>query len=756
VPKRALALILLLTRPRLKPTVPASRRSRAALDGALLALAALATVLVAAFPDSPARPLCVFLAAIFVPGGAVLTRLRVRDPAAFAGLAIAISLAIETAISLVLVWTRWFEPDALGFALLAIALPLLTIDLLRLQTDESRDTTEIPVAELADEPERGPSPIWVIASMALLAGVVVVWALSLPSIDLYHLDDYGLTKELPVAWYAALGAGALGAAVVTMVPRHPNGWVVAAFVGVLALILYGTLPLLAEQPHFAWVYKHIGVTRFITETGHADPSIDIYNRWPGMFAFSAVLGSLAGRANPVNYAAWAELFFSLSNMLLIGAIVRSVSRDTRAAGGAALLFLLANWVGQGYYSPQALAFLLSLAVVYVALRHLSGELGRGGELVVRLCARIVRRPQLRSFPPLEAPWPAWAAVAIVVGLDAVIVVSHQLTPYIVIIELAALVVFGPVKRFWLVFAAIGLTVAYLLPNLGYVNNNFGLFTSFDPFNNARHSSLYDIAPMQGKKFNAQAGQLLTFGLWLSAAIGALALARRGLVRRALPMGILAVAPFAVIFGQNYGGEASLRVMLFTSPWCAALVAWAIASIRRTVLRVATLGVLAVAFAGAFVPAYFGAEEINTMPLGQVEASQYFYDHAEEGSVLLLSGPNFPVRYGSNYRFFAGPQSDFDPNLLRVDRFRYRDLGARDIPDIISLIHQYAPTGYMVFSTSQFEYAKVFQLTQPRALNGLEAAVSRSPYFKLWFSNGDARIYALTALAGRTRTATTTP
>jgi len=203
-----------------------------------------------------------------------------------------------------------------------------------------------------------------------------------------------------------------------------------------------------------------------------------------------------------------------------------------------------------------------------------------------------------------------------------------------------------------------------------------------------------------------------------------------------------VTPSAAIFGQNYGGEASLRIMLFTSPWCAALAAWAIASVRRTAVRGVILGVLAVGFAGAFVPAYFGAEEINTIPKGQIEASEYFYDHATEGSVLLLSGPNFPVRYGATYRYYAGPQSDFDPNLLRVNRFRYRELGDNDIPDVISLIHQYARSGYMVFSSSQFEYAKIFQLTPPGALNELEAAIRRSPRFRLWFQNRDARIYEL--------------
>ncbi|MDX6715105.1 MAG: hypothetical protein QOH30_1663 [Baekduia sp.] len=738
--------------------MPAGRRTRAALGGSLLGLAVVAVVFVTALPDSPARPLCVFLAAIFVPGGAILTRLKVREPAALVGLAIALSLAIETAISLVLVWTKWFEPDALGIAVLAISVPLLATDLLRLRTyDAAESAVAVDVEQTGTEPEEAPRRRWTIAVVLVaLAGILVTWAVSLPSIDLYHLDDYGLTRELPVAWYAALGCGALGAALVITLPRRPNGWLIAAFVAVVALILYGTLPLLAEQPHYAWVYKHIGVTRFITETGSADPSIDIYNRWPGMFALTAVLGSLAGRTNPINYAAWAELFFSISNMLLIAATVRTVTRDVRVAGGAALLFLLSNWVGQGYFSPQALGYLLSLAVIYVALRHLSPEGGRGGELVISLVSKVVRAPQLPQLPPIDARWRGGVAIVMVLVLDAVIVVSHQLTPYIVIFELLALTVLGPVRPFWLILGFVGVSVAYLLPNLDYVNNNFGLFTSFDPFNNAQHSSLYDLAPLKGKTFNAQAGRFLTFALWLSAAAGALVLARRGLARRALPLALLAAAPFAVVFGQNYGGEASLRVVLFTSPWCAALIAWWIASVERRVIRAAMLGLVSVAFAAGFVPAYFGAEEINTIPKGQIEASEYFYDHAARGTVLLLSGPNFPVRYGPTYRYFAGPQSDFDPNLLRVNRFRYRELGPADIPDVISLIHQYAPTGYMVFSTSQSEYAKVFQLTPPGALANLEAAVRRSPLFRIWYQNSDARIYQLVGSAPPSNAAPAAP
>jgi hypothetical protein len=59
-----------------------------------------------------------------------------------------------------------------------------------------------------------------------------------------------------------------------------------------------------------------------------------------------------------------------------------------------------------------------------------------------------------------------------------------------------------------------------------------------------------------------------------------------------------------------------------------------------------------------------------------------------------------------------------------------------------VIRQYSRKGYMVFSSSQFEYARIFQLTEPRALNALEDAISRSPRFRIWFENRDTRIYEL--------------
>ncbi len=202
-----------------------------------------------------------------------------------------------------------------------------------------------------------------------------------------------------------------------------------------------------------------------------------------------------------------ELFFALINVALISAIVRTLTRSAPVAAGAALLFLLCNWVGQTYFAPQAFGFTLNLAILWIVVTQLLDGRGRASGWVLRLVARLVRRPQDPVLAQTGPPWPRTVAIATVVLLDAAIVAAHQLTPYMLAVQLLALALLGPLRPWWLVPALLALAVVYLLPNLDYVRRNFGLFSSFDPFNNVKRSSTYDVTPLPGKAFNARAGQL---------------------------------------------------------------------------------------------------------------------------------------------------------------------------------------------------------------------------------------------------------
>jgi len=570
---------------------------------------------------------------------------------------------------------------------------------------------------------------------APLMGALLVWALSLPSIDLYSLDDYGLTRQLPVGWYAALAVCVVGAALHACVGSTRWAW---AYLLGAVVVLFATLPLLAEQPHYSWVYKHLGVVRFLEQNHQVDTSIDIYNRWPGFFAFSAVFGSAGGQLNPVKYAAWSEFVFTTFNLLILAGIVRAVTGSRRIPVAAALLFVALNWVGQMYYSPQAMTFFCHLVIVWLVVTQLSRDApGRGGRAVLRLAARIVRRPQDPALPAGHRWMPAWVAVLAVIAIHAAVVASHQLTPYLVVLEVGGLTLLGLVRPRLLVLGLLALALAYLAPNLDFVKDRFGIFSSPDPFSNIARPSSFEINPMAGKVWSARAGQALAVVMLGGTAISTLVLARRGVGTRALVLLVLALAPFALVLGQNYGGEVVLRVVLFSSPWCAALIAWALMDVSRSRWRLPLLGGGAVLASALFVPASFGQEELHSFRPDELRASEHLYAEGRTPAVVMATTPlGFLPNYGPRY-----PEFEY-ANLLRGNRFRNRSLGAADVPAVAATMEGRAPRGYLVFSTAQNTYARVSRITPPGALRSLEAAVARSARFRAWYRGSDARIYEL--------------
>ena len=136
------------------------------------------------------------------------------------------------------------------------------------------------------------------------------------------------------------------------------------------------------------------------------------------------------------------------------------------------------------------------------------------------------------------------------------------------------------------------------------------------------------------------------------------------------------------------------------------------------------------------------------PRNEVLASDYFDKHAKAGSVLVFSAPNSPGDYGPRYPLMRGAGRADPPTLLYGDRLRSRPLGRVDVPLVAAAILRYSTSGYVVFSTTQTEYAHVFQLAPDGALASLERAMAASPQFRLWYRNPDTRIYELAKGPGR--------
>lgn len=565
-----------------------------------------------------------------------------------------------------------------------------------------------------------------------LAVGITLWGLSLRWIHVENLTDYGLPPALPIAWYVGLGVLLLGAVGAVGRARF-QPFIAAAYLLACILVLYGTLPLILDVPHYPWVYKHIGVVRYIEQHGGVDIDIDIYHRWPGFFAGTAVFGSLAGRPNPIAFAAWTEVFFTGIDALLVWAATRTLLREPRIAAGAALVFVVTNWVGQDYFAPQALSRTLALALYLVLLRQLRTGAPRAIlRRTVRSAGVHSRRPPLRFAAPPGPTWPLPVAVGVVLLLDGAVVVSHQLTPYLLLLGVGALTAAGLVRPRWVVVAMAGLTIAYLIPHFAYVQDHFGVFSSPDPFANARSEE--PPLPSSGKLAKTT-GLILTGTVWALAGVGGLRRLHRG-DGRVLPLILLSIAPGVILFGQSYGGESILRAILFSLPWCAPLVCCAVAPMtgrwRRRHVLAGCGGILLLAT--LFMPAFFGKTELNLMNADEVQAGDYLYAHARPGSVAVLTGATFPSRYGARY-----PEVD---DVLITDTFGERAIRPSTVNAVADFIGTYPGRGYLVFSTAQEVYDRVYRTATAGALRAVETAVRSSPRFRLWYATRNTRIYEL--------------
>ncbi len=706
----------------------------------LLALLTAAVVAAAALPD-PVRSWIVFAAAIVVPGAVIVRPLGIVPAAhrpANLGLAIVVSLGVETAVGLAMAWTGFWHPDLAGAILAAGAYGLLGYELHStappppgLLSADGLVPTGLPSSSATGVQRRRAQ--FVATGVLVLA--LVLWATSLSSIHLYRLGSYGLPPALDIGWYAALFLLLMGATYVTWT-RSCNGWLIVAYTAAIALVLFATIPILSSVPEYAWSYKHIGVTSFIQVHGSTKPSADIYQRWPGYFSLAAWLSTLTG-IKVLAFARWNGLFMTLVDMLLVAGLASRVSTDRRVWNIATLTFLVTNWVGQTYYSPQSFAYALNLAILLILFRRSpAGNVKPGA--VFRAIKRITRgRIVADGVQPLTR-WTAGTA-ALVILLDAVMVATHQLTPYLLVAQLAALAVLGILRPRWILLIAAVIPVAYLLPNLHFILTRYGLLTGLNPLDNVQVTA--GLAQHRALLASNVGGVLSVIaGFFALAAFVRLMYLRRD-SSLTLTVAALLVSPFALLFGSNYGGEASLRVFLFSSPWRDILIASALVTLKPR-LRVLVTGFGVCLLTTLFLYAAFDTSATDVYPKGEVTASAYFYAHAPRGSELMLAQKDFPTWMGVRYLDMDGELGDATPNLLDAPAFKYHLPGPEDLPKIEYILRTASPHSFLVFSTTEQLYSRDFGPGTEAQLDTLERAVATSPAFRLWYGNRDARIYEL--------------
>lgn len=617
-------------------------------------------------------------------------------------------------------------------------------------SDAESDTS----ADQVSPPARA-STNWI--GMAMLALVVVLWVLALRSTaPLDTMTDYGLLSVLPAPFWAALGL--LTASFFWLVRRaDASRLLIVGHVALLVLIFHATPALLYGTLRYSWAWKHVGITRYIIANHQinlhmrSNPELVAYQDWPGFFAFNALLSSAAKLFSPLSYASWGPAASQLLSLGPLVLIFRRFTQNRRLVWTAVWLFYLGNWVGQDYYSPQAFAYFLYLAIIAVCLSRFSRRfaatapgqtpvpipLGPSGAVAGQTQpgpSSTLRRLDQRvgSWLSRRETWVLYGVVALAIGAIAS---SHQLTPFILVSALILLAL-GRHLRYrslplvavllavgWIAFAA----ETFLSQNLASIIKSIG-----HPLGNTTSTLVNLQQASSGQAFIAKVDRLLTAALILLAILGWWRSRRQpGCRRRWRPALLLMAAPLVAAAGNNYGGEIGFRVYLFALPFIALFAATAIEprTNRRQgkvleLIRPLLAGVLLV----GFLFAYYGKERMNYFPPDEVTAMTQLYRTAPPGSLLLGATSNLPWAFEHYNAYSYDWYTADDPAAIRR-------IIANPVTNFAQEMGRYQHA-YLIFSSTDAAEVEMTGLMPRGALPHLEQEVLASGRFRvaMWTSH----------------------
>jgi GT2 family glycosyltransferase len=717
-----------------------------------LTVAAAIACIVAPLAVALSLPAAIRLPAVLAllctaPGASLVHALRGRPEP---GLVIATSLALSALVAQSMLWLGTWWPSTFLYVLAAVCLSVL-LACRRVGRPPSPRGSPNAARRVARR-----VPAYVRWHLAVIAVAIAAWAASLLGTELNRMEGLGLLDAMPPAYFIAFALllGGFVHAVSRPVLAPP---LLGLYVVALIVVLHGTTPLLYDEPRYAWTFTHLGVINSIAESGGVDRQVDIYSNWPGFLALSAWFSRVTGVA-PATYAEWAQVFFNLANVAAVRFALRGLTADERLVWMATWLFLLGNWVGQDYLAPQAFAFVLAVVVLGLALRSelpASAPRTRVGLWLAGAVGRLrVLLPHGRRVPDPRRPSPLSPRGALLVGglCYVAVVVSHQLTPVILVLSVAGLALIARRVPLWAPLAMIVVELGWVALAWPFVNEHYDVFDP-DPASSAAPAGYELGTGLPGLSLVSHAARIAPV---LLAGLAVAGLVRRLRARRwDLAAVCLVAAPLLIVGANSYGGEGRYRFYLFALPWLSFLAAAACApgtSTRvRSAFRAWRLTLATAALGVCLLFAYFGLELSNHATADDVEAVQWFERHAPKDSLLVGLSATFPRRLSADYARVYDPAYPGVPGLTDYVAYRGRKLGRGDVRRLHATLGAFgARHTFLIVTPIQEHFVRLYGLLPTGSSETLKRALRGSRSFRVAYDSGPAAIFEYRPPAKRGR------
>ena len=519
-------------------------------------------------------------------------------------------------------------------------------------------------------------------------------------------------------------------------------WSLGVYVFAITLVTHGIEALLEPEPRFPVAWLHAGITGVFLSYGHPLTSLDSRFSWPGFFTAAASIVGMSHIGTAARLIRWTPMVFNLMYAVPIYMIGREILRSSRRAWLLVWAFMLTNWVGQDYFSPQGLGYFLMLSVLAFVIVVFSDEgraLSRFPSRVRVLCLRL-----FRSVAPPDPPWSFGRQVGmllvITVGLIA-LAMEHQLTPVVLIVDLIVLAILGLTTAPYLAAIAALVTIGWISYGaIGFWSGHLNLLFGSGGGSAIQANVSGHFTGSAGHRLVVDERVVFTLIVWLAVFVALVtALVRRRRISLAALM--LASAPFPILLAQAYGGEASLRLYFYTLPFMLVLIVSEFPLRLKGLGRVSATALVVISM--LLIPmlsvALYGNEQFEQARPSDIAAANYVYSVAVPGSLLVTFTGNAFLGFErlAEYRF--GDLADSYASLTD-----YREV---TVEHLLKHIPADSLGTYLLLTPAQTEYAIANYGFPEDWVEKLRKDLARSPHAHEIYAHAGAYVYRLTGVDG---------
>jgi O-antigen/teichoic acid export membrane protein len=438
-------------------------------------------------------------------------------------------------------------------------------------------------------------------SIACTVSGTVLWCYAAVSRGYIVPGIGGFLPVISPLWYAGL---VLLLAGIVLARGKSEVHAMSALVSLVAALTL-TPALVYGLPRSQSAAKHVDLVQLILSAHHLDPAVNIYEAYSGFFSAVAWVCDLAGIHSSIGLATCWPFVVGLVGLAELRFFFGQLINSSYRIWVGMTLVVLVNAIGQDYFSPQSVGFVLVLGVYGLAL----GD-----------------------------DWPGLSnrmRIALLVFAGCSLAVTHELSPYVASGVLIILVIFRAVRPWYI-------PATCLLPAILWAVFNGGLLTHYVTLHDI--GDLSNFTPpktiatpgLQRLPIVDESSHALLLGLLVLISLAAVGFARTR--RRPQTWGFMISSGWGLIIISlvPYSQEGIFRAALFGIPWLVLVAMEALPSSPPRWTSV-VFGAVSVGLLGTYLVAMFGLDNADVIRPGDLQAFQFYQTHAPASSYLLSLG-----------------------------------------------------------------------------------------------------------------------